>query len=86
MVTILRNFLDGEGRLKSWPAKKKTRLIAIAYLATKFQTGVEYTEKEINSILNDFHLFEDHALLRRALYEVGHLDRTIDGRKYWKVK
>lgn len=85
MIHELRNFLDEKERLKSWPAKRKLKLLAIEYLATKFKEGIEYTEQEVNSILNDFHNFNDHALLRRELFEQGYLDRTIDCRKYWKV-
>lgn len=85
MFAELKHFMDEYGRLKSWPVKRKLKLIAIEYLATKFRVGVEYTEKEINSILIDFHLFSDHALLRRELFELGYLDRTADGRTYWKA-
>ena len=45
MILELRNFMDEKGRLKSWPAKRKLKLVAIQYLATKFQEGVESLAK-----------------------------------------
>ena len=47
----LRNFLDEEGRLTAFPAKRKMKHLALAYLAGKFQPGARYTEKEINQLL-----------------------------------
>ena len=72
----LRNFLDEEGRLTAFPAKRKMKHLALAYLAGKFQPGARYTEKEINQLL-------DPATLRRELYHARLLDRKKDGSLYW---
>jgi hypothetical protein len=53
------------------------------YLASKFESGVTYTEKEVNTLLNQYHTFGDPALLRRELFENGLIDRMRDGSAYW---
>ena len=81
--TVLRNFLDGEGRLKLFPAKRKMKLYALCYLSTKFVAGDRYTESEVNGVLNRWHLFGDAATLRRELYDARFLARERDGSAYW---
>jgi hypothetical protein len=80
----LRPFLDGAGRLKAWPAKRKLQLAALEMLASRFEDDFLYTEREVNGLLNLHHTFEDPARLRRELFELGHLGRTRDGSQYWK--
>lgn len=79
----LKNFLDGEGRLKSYPSKSKQKLYALFYLAAKFEAGVRYTEKEVNHILKNWHNFEDWAMLRRDMYDKGFFGRELNGTVYW---
>lgn len=78
----LRPFVDDAGRLARWPSRQKTQRMAISYLAGKFAPDREYTEREVNFLLMDWHLFGDWALLRRALYDWKHLDREPDGSRY----
>lgn len=79
---ILRNFLNGEGRLTAFPAKRKMKLYALLYLAQKFEADRDYTEQEINSVLLDWHTFSDPATLRRELYDYRFLNRSRDGKAY----
>jgi hypothetical protein len=81
----LATFMDGEGRLKAWPSRKKrsVQLLALSWLAAKFERGRDYTEFEVNAILNEHHTFGDWALLRREMFELGLLCRTPDVRRYW---
>jgi len=81
--TELKNHLDGEGRLTLWPSKRTVQLVALDYLATKFEAGKVYSEKDVNMLLNQLHTFKDSALLRRELYERGLLNRAKDGSEYW---
>ena len=39
----------------------------------------------ISEFLNQRHTFEDAALLRRFLCDLGYLERTRDGREYWRT-
>ena len=47
----LKNFLNADGMLVQFPAKRKMKLEALAYLAEKFESGRKYTEKEVNELL-----------------------------------
>lgn len=81
---ILKRFLDGEGRIKLWPTKREKQKLVLAYLAQFFTPGESYTEPEINEMIKAKHTFEDLFLLRRGLVDQGHLNRTKDGRRYWR--
>jgi len=54
----------------------------LAHLATKFEPGAEYSEREVNDVLLRWHTFRDWAMLRRELYDCGYLDRERDGSRY----
>lgn len=82
-MPALKNFLNGDGQLKIFPAKRKMKLEALFYLAEKFEKGKEYTEKEVNALLNQWHTFGDPATLRRELYDFRFLGRSPDGSRYW---
>ncbi|HYO72506.1 MAG TPA: DUF2087 domain-containing protein [Archangium sp.] len=81
----LARYLDAEGRLKGWPSKRSDQLQALHYLAARLPAGVEWSERELNDLLKGLHTFGDWALLRRDLYDARLLDRSLDGRRYWKV-
>ena len=78
----LRPFVDNEGRIVQWPARQKVQRQAIDYLATRFEEGVEYRERDVNERLVRWHTFGDWALLRRLLFDWGYMDREPDGSRY----
>lgn len=82
LTHILRNFLDSNGKLTAFPAKRKMKLYCLLYLAQKIPADRDFTEREINDILLDWHTFADPATLRRELYDYGFLDRSRDGKVY----
>ena len=82
LTHILRNFLDTNGKLTAFPAKRKMKIYCLFYLAQKFEADKDYTETEINNVLLDWHAFADPATLRRELYDYRFLDRSRDGKVY----
>ena len=80
---MLRGFLDAEGRVTQFPARRKKRLAVLQYLAGKFAPGRVYTEREVNEVLLAWHTFRDPATLRREMYNRRLLDRCADGSAYW---
>ena len=86
LTHILRNFLDRDGKLTAFPAKRKMKIYCLFYLAQKFEPEKDYTEQEINNVLLDWHTFADPATLRRELYDYGFLDRSRDGKVYRLAK
>lgn len=83
-IAALSPFLDREGRLTALPAKNKKKLMALWYLAQKIDSERSYTEGQINALLDEWTAFHDPATLRRELYNKRLLDRTPDGKSYWK--
>ncbi|MBI5666703.1 MAG: DUF2087 domain-containing protein [Chloroflexi bacterium] len=81
----LQALLDAEGRVTHWPSKRSIQLQVLDYLAAQFEAGRDYSEREVNALLNQFHTFEDGALLRRELFERGLLNRERDGSRYWRA-
>jgi hypothetical protein len=81
---VLKRFLDDSGKLNQFPTKRSSRQIALRFLAKHFESGRDYTEKEVNTILNDLHTFGDFFLLRRELIESGLLCRERNGSRYWR--
>lgn len=82
----LKTYLDELERVTKWPSKRNKgqfQLLVLQYLASKFEPGVTYTEKEVNALLNQYHTFNDPALLRREMVERKLLERTRDGKAYW---
>jgi hypothetical protein len=69
------------GRLPQFPAKDKKWVVILRWLATKFQPGVRYTEKQVNAILGEVN--EDYATMRRDLVEYGFMRRERGGGDYW---
>lgn len=82
-MSALKNFLNEEGQLKIFPAKRRMKIEALFYLAEKFEDEKQYTEKEVNALLNQWHTFGDPATLRRELYDYHFIDRSRDGSHYW---
>ena len=69
-----------------WPKKPVNKENVIQFLATKFDKDKKYSEKEINHVIKQFHLFNDIPLLRRELISRKYLSRKDDGSEYWKIK
>ncbi|MBZ0288959.1 MAG: metalloregulator ArsR/SmtB family transcription factor [Anaerolineae bacterium] len=69
------------GKLTQIPTKEKKKLVILRWLATKFQPGIRYTEKQVNAIVSEVHA--DYATLRRNLVEYGFMRRERGGGNYW---
>ena len=81
----LKGYLDENGKFERLPGKRQKKRLdeMLRILSLKFHKGKKYSESEVNEILNQQHSFNDPATLRRLLYGINILDRTIDGRWYW---
>ena len=81
----LAGYLDRQGRVALWPSKRSRKDVVLRFLASKFEAERRYTEKEVNTILDQWHTFDDRALLRREMFDAGYFDRLPDGAAYWRV-
>jgi hypothetical protein len=77
---------DPRGRLIRWPAKASHQTLCLWGLWVFIPAGEIFAEPQINEMLKARHLFGDHALLRRALYDGGLISRTVDGRAYKRIE
>ena len=62
---VLGDFLTSTGRLKNIPAQRKKRSVVLRYITTHLKPGHDYTEKQLNAILERFD--SDVAYLRREM-------------------
>lgn len=85
-VKRLARFFDGQGRLLRWPGKLSQRVACLWVIWSKLPPRRRCNEKEIKQILENCHLFGDHALLRRFLCDLGLVNRTADCREYWRME
>jgi hypothetical protein len=75
---------DESGRLVRLPNKLSVQQMTMWALWTQFAAHRSYTEKEVNAVVNAFHIFGDQATLRRELVNMKLLGRKSDCSEYWK--
>ncbi|MCJ8015138.1 DUF2087 domain-containing protein [Paenibacillus sp. KQZ6P-2] len=79
---LSKYFTEGlHGPLKSCPKQEKRRVVILRYMASDFEIGRTYTEKEVNQVLEA--RYADYVTMRRFLIEYGFFDRLPDGSEYW---
>ena len=76
---------DTAGRLERWPQKLSVQRLAMWVLWTRFDARRVYTEAEVNQILKGWHLYGDHATLRRELIDHRLMTRRSDCSEYRKL-
>ena len=79
-AAVLRNFVS-DGRLRQIPANRAKRRVVLDWLATRFEPGKTYPERDVNLLLGMAHA--DVAALRRYLVDEEFLERR-DG-FYWRA-
>ncbi len=81
----LKRYMNAEGQFTLMHGKRQKNMQALMleYLSQMFESGTQYTEPQVNDILNQHHTFNDAASLRRLMFGKKLIDRTIDGRAYW---
>lgn len=79
-------YFDAEGRLIQWPSKASQAELCLWVLWSRIPSATVFDERGISALLDRWHTFGDHALLRRALYDYRLVDRTRDGREYLRIE
>ncbi len=80
---ILATYLDEKGRIKSFPAREKRKLVLLAEIVEHFEPQKNYSESTLNEILKQY--VDDFVTVRRYLIEYGFMKRKKDGSSYWRV-
>ena len=81
----LERYYDGN-KLTQYPSKRPLRILALERIASQFQEGVQYSEKEVNTNIRENITFTDQEWIRRELFQYKFMGRLIDGSKYWLEK
>lgn len=81
---VLASCLNSDGTIKQLPPQPGKLKVILEYLIQAFTPSLDYTEKEVNTIIRRFHL--DVSGLRRDLVDAGLLDRERDGSRYWRLE
>ena len=81
---VLVTFLNPDGSIRQIPTNQPEKLkVILDYLVNAFTPGVDYTEKEVNTIIRRFNV--DTSGLRRDLIDAGLMARESNGSRYWRV-
>ena len=78
---VIRAFFE-YGKLRSIPVQRKKKLICYEEIASLFEIGRVYEEKEVDDIISPVH--EDYCTIRRDMIGEGIFRR--DGSKYVRLK
>ena len=81
---VLVTFLNPDGSIRQIPNQPEKLKIILNYLVAAFAPGVNYTEKEVNTIIRRFNV--DTSGLRRDLIDSGLMARESNGSRYWRVE
>lgn len=70
---VLDSFFE-YGKLKSIPSQRKKERIVLEEIVKAFEPGREYSEREVNILIADFH--DDFCTIRRDMISEGLLERN----------
>lgn len=79
-------YFNPAGQLIRWPGKYSHQEPCLWVLWSKLPANQDMAETQVNDLLRGWHLFGDHALLRRELFDRKMLTRTPDGRIYRRIE
>ncbi len=82
LVRRVLRYFDAQGRLIRWPGKFSHRLPCLWVLWSRLPARQTLNEPQVREVLERWHLFGDHALLRRELCDNALVERTPDCREY----
>lgn len=77
---------DAQGRLTRWPSRPSDQALALWALWAALPPGVSMDEAGVNAEIKARHLFGDHALIRREMFNRGLVSRTPDCRDYRRIE
>jgi len=73
---------DATGRLRQWPSRRTIQELSLWALWARLPVDTALRERDVNRLLRAEHLFDDPALLRRTMFNLGLVTRNRDGSDY----
>lgn len=86
LVEKVSRHFDPDGVLLRWPARNSLQPLCLWVLWSRMEPGRDYAHAENTALLNAWASFDDPALLRRAMVDMGYVERTTDGRVYRRIE
>ena len=86
LVEKAARLFDERGRLLRWPIRAPVQELCLWVLWSRLASRKTFTEKQISELIKGWHVFGDHALLRRALIAWRLVQRTQDGSEYRRIE
>ncbi len=83
-VARVARCFDATGRLQRWPTKQSEQIVTLWVVWSQLPDGARMGEAKISSLLTRWHDFDDYALLRRRLIDLGLVQRTQTSSIYRK--
>jgi predicted transcriptional regulator len=80
---VVADYSLPNGKLKNIPAQRKKLEAVLNFISQSFEMDTIYSESQVNEVLKRFH--DDTASLRREMIGAGLLERSPDGRQYWRA-
>jgi hypothetical protein len=81
-VARARRCLDDAGRLQRWPSKRSEQMLVVWMVWSQIPADTQFSESDVRAMLRGWHDYEDHALLRREMVDMGLMQRTPTGSVY----
>ncbi len=85
-VARARRYFDDAGRMASWPAKTAVQHLCLWVIWAGMPAGQALSEREVSDRIDQLTGFQDAAIVRRTLIELGLFSRTRDGAVYQRVE
>ena len=77
---VMNTFVEN-GKIKTFPASQKKRMVLVKWVLNNFEEGKKYPEQELNGIIKEFN--PDCATIRRSFVENGWMRREKG--VYWRT-
>ncbi|MQY41565.1 DUF2087 domain-containing protein [Epibacterium sp. SM1969] len=85
VARALRYFSE-EGHWLQWPHKRGVRELCCWVVWAAIPPRQNFTEREISALIDTETAFRDAAQIRRALVELGAMERNLDGSVYRRIE
>ena len=77
---------DAQGRLSQWPAKRSIQDLSLWAFWARLPRGETLSERAVNDLLNEVHLFGDPAILRRSMVTLNMVTRDQACSQYQRIE
>ncbi|MBP7001192.1 DUF2087 domain-containing protein [Amaricoccus sp.] len=86
LVERALRLFDAGGRLLRWPSRRGMQDLCLWPLWARLPAERELHERDVNAILREATCFDDPAILRRTLFDLGRVTRRRDGAGYRRLE